>query len=431
MEKSIHNLHSPVTETNPDTGKTKHVEQLLGTAKKRHRILVVDDELRIVELLRRELGRIYKVFTATGGPEALEVVDSEDISLVVADQRMPGMSGTELLTKVVERNPNTVRILLTGYTDLNALVGAINDGQVYRYVSKPWEPEELKIVIKQGIEKYELEHQNRILLQDLRKKNVELFQALEGLRKAQMELLRTERLSTIGKMANMIIHDFKNPLTSVMGLSDLLISMPMLDEGKRFTYYRMIHDESQRILQMVLEILEYVRGEGPTLSRERLGLGTFMDEFRQEVEIYLNGSNIELTVDAGCQDIVILDRKQFKRALHNLVANGREAMPEGGRLTLNAGVAQDRIFIRISDTGTGIPREDRPNIFEPFFTKGKETGSGMGLVIVKRILEAHNGEIELESSNEKGTTFCIRLPREDASGQAVIAESSELRDSKP
>ena len=407
------------------------VENILKDMNRKHRILVVDDEVRIVELLRRELGRIYKVFTATGGPEALEIMDQEDISLVVADQRMPGMSGTELLTKIVENHSDTIRILLTGYTDLNALVGAINDGQVYRYVSKPWEPEELKIVIKQGIEKFELEKENGILLQGLKKKNVELYEALEELRKAQKELLRTERLSTIGKMTNMIIHDFKNPLTSVMGLSELLISMPMIDERKRNTYYRMIHDESQRILQMVLEILEYVRGEGPTLSMETLEIGKFMDVFRQEIEIYLNGSNVELEIDVLCRDAVYLDQKRFKRALHNLVANAKEAMLEGGKLVLKAEAEPDQVLLRVCDTGPGIPRDVQPNIFEAFFTQGKEKGSGMGLAIVKRIVEAHNGEILLESSDESGTTFCIRLPRIEASPDVGVSDPADLQDSSP
>jgi len=403
-----------------DRSASSPLDGLLKDVSRRHRILVVDDEPRIVELLKRELGRIYKVLTATSGQEALEVLEKERVVLLVADQRMPGMNGTELMTRVVERCPDTIRILLTGYTDMNALVDAINDGQVYRYISKPWEPEELKIIVKQGIEKYELEHQNRTLIKNLKQINVELKRAMEDLRKAQQELLQAERLSTIGKMTNMIVHDLKNPLTSIMGLSELLITMPMIDSEKRATYYGMIHDESKRILQMVREILEYVRGESLQVSLQPVDIHIFLEEFRQETDAYLSGSLVDLEVDVRWQGSVHLDGKRFKRVLHNLVTNATEAMAEGGKLLLSVTADANYVVLRVADTGPGIPREVQESIFEPFFTRGKEGGSGMGLVIVQRIVEAHQGMVKLESSDRNGTTFCISLPRQLETGQSRL-----------
>jgi len=374
---------------------------------------VVDDEPRIVQLLRRELGREYRVFTATGGAEALNILEAEDVTMVIADQRMPEMNGSELMEKVVERYPGTVRILLTGYTDLNALVDAVNRGQIYYYVTKPWEPDELKIIVKQGIEKFELQDENQALIRDLKAKNLELFEALEILKKTQKDLLRAERLSTIGKMTNMIVHDLKNPLTSIMGLSSLLKSMPQLQEEKRHSYYQLIHDESSRIHQMVQEILQFVRGGHLEISPKSCDLGAYLDEVREEIEAFLNGSSIRFRMDVRCSPTLRLDPEQMKRVLYNLAGNAREAMESDGELCITVAENGEHLLLRISDTGRGIPAEFHQSIFEPFFTRGKSSGNGMGLAIVKQIVEAHNGEIELESSSESGSTFCIRLPRQE------------------
>jgi len=395
-----------------------------SSQKPKHGILAVDDEPRIVQLLRRELGREYKVFTATAGSEALEILEAEDITLVIADQRMPEMSGSELMEKVVERRPDIIRILLTGYTDLNALVDAVNRGQIYYYVTKPWEPDELKIIVRQGIEKFDLEERNRELIGGLKNKNRELFEALEILKKTQHDLLRAERLSTIGKLTNMIVHDLKNPLTSILGLSSLLKSMPEMEAQKRGSYYRLIHEESSRILQMVQEILQFVRGGRPEIHLKPCSLAPYLEEVREELEAFLKDSGIRFRMDVDASSDQLLDPEQMKRVLYNLAANAREAMDAGGDLCITVAENAQHLLLRISDTGRGIPPEFQQSIFEPFFTRGKNAGNGMGLAIVKQIIQAHDGDIELESSGASGSTFCIRLPQRQESADADHRELS-------
>ena len=123
-------------------------------------ILVVDDEEAIRESLEFTLGGEYRVFTAADGEAGLAILDREDIAVVIADQVMPGMSGVEFLGKVIERNPRAIRMMLTGYSDLSSLVRAINEGRIYRYISKPWEPDELRINVKRALEAYELSWEN-------------------------------------------------------------------------------------------------------------------------------------------------------------------------------------------------------------------------------------------------------------------------------
>ena len=380
------------------------------TAQRPYSILVVDDEVRIVDLLRSELEGTYNVFTATSGQEALDIMKSEPVVLLIADQRMPGMSGTELMESIVDTHQDIVRILLTGYTDQTALVDAINRGHVYGYISKPWEPEELKIIVQHSIERYELRRQNRFLIEGLKKKNCELCDALQELQQAQQELLHAERFGTIGKMANMIVHDFKNPLTSVMGLTEMLLTCRIDNEERKNQYYQMIHEETERILKMVQEILEYGRGEELALNREHQDLKAFMVEVYQEIAQHLMGSGIEVILEEVPSGVIFVDRDRFKRVLHNLSGNARDAMHEAGQLTLSAAIRQDHVLFAVSDTGKGIPKELHERIFEPFFTLGKNNGSRLGLAIVKRIVDAHHGEIHIESSDEKGTTFWVTIP---------------------
>jgi DNA-binding NtrC family response regulator len=122
-----------------------------------YKILIVDDEPANLRTLERLFRQDYDVTTANSGSEALEILKHQDIALLITDQRMPGMTGIELLKHTVSIRPRMVRIILTGYTDVEALVEAINSGQVYRYVSKPWDNEELKLTVKRALEHFEVQ----------------------------------------------------------------------------------------------------------------------------------------------------------------------------------------------------------------------------------------------------------------------------------
>lgn len=140
-----------------------------------HSVLVVDDEAASVNLLRITLTRHYKVHTATDGPAALALLAANpDIAVAIIDQRMPGMTGTELIQNTIEPYPNLIRIILTGYTDIDALIAAINAGRVYRYLTKPWNKEELVATVRQGMEVHRLGTENLRLQEELREANQRL-----------------------------------------------------------------------------------------------------------------------------------------------------------------------------------------------------------------------------------------------------------------
>ncbi len=137
-------------------------------------ILIVDDEEAILESLELTLGLEYRVFTATSGEAGLDILDREEIALVISDQVMPGMSGVEFLERVIERNPRAIRMMLTGYADMPALIAAINSGRIWRYIPKPWEPDDLRITVKRGLEVFALSNQNALLADALAEANERL-----------------------------------------------------------------------------------------------------------------------------------------------------------------------------------------------------------------------------------------------------------------
>lgn len=146
-----------------------------GDKKKKIRLLYVDDEVNNLTAFKATFRREYKISTAKSGKEALEVLESEEpFQIIITDQRMPEMTGIQFLQKAKEKYPDPIRILLTGYSDLNAVVDAINKGEVYRYLTKPWDPDTIRQTVDKAYEVFDLREQNIILTDKLKKANEQL-----------------------------------------------------------------------------------------------------------------------------------------------------------------------------------------------------------------------------------------------------------------
>ncbi|WP_417608268.1 response regulator [Owenweeksia hongkongensis] len=138
------------------------------------KVLYVDDEVHNLQSFKATFRRTFDVFIAESGAEGLKVFQENEIDIILTDQRMPGMTGIELLVEVRKINPEPMRILLTGYSDINAVIDAINKGQVYRYLNKPWQEEELKLTIESAFEVYNLRRENKELIVKLERANDQL-----------------------------------------------------------------------------------------------------------------------------------------------------------------------------------------------------------------------------------------------------------------
>lgn len=139
-------------------------------------VLYVDDELNNLNSFKAAFRRYFNIFTAQSAKEGRKILDSEEIGVIITDQRMPGITGIEFLESILPIYPDTIRILLTGFSDINAVMGAINRGQVYKYLVKPWQDDELKMYIQNAIEIYNLRKENKDLAHKLKLANMELAQ---------------------------------------------------------------------------------------------------------------------------------------------------------------------------------------------------------------------------------------------------------------
>src|SRR5205823_13844227 len=159
--------------------------------KRRHTILIVDDEPDVVKSVQDLLRLDYKVLGTTRAADALVILNKEIVHVVMTDQRMPEMSGVEFLHKVRDQHPDAIRLLFTGYADIRAVIDVINQGNVYRYITKPWDPDELQRVIREACERRDLMAERQRLLDELKGKNEELERA-NALKQAFIEVASHE-----------------------------------------------------------------------------------------------------------------------------------------------------------------------------------------------------------------------------------------------
>lgn len=220
------------------------------------------------------------------------------------------------------------------------------------------------------------------------------------------ELTRQERLSTIGAMANSILHDMKNPITVVKGCAELIGLKSDVPAMKEFA--RVMGSAVARIEDMIQELLDFARGQSSLqLSRAR-AMAVLEDLDPQLTHLIPKG--IHMLRESRCDASIMVDLGRFSRVLLNLIKNAIEAMPEGGVLIISLQEEHHHVLFKVSDTGVGIPPELLPRIFEAFVTHGKSKGTGLGLAIAKNVVEAHGGTIHATSEPGIGTTFDIRIP---------------------
>ncbi len=220
------------------------------------------------------------------------------------------------------------------------------------------------------------------------------------------ELTRQERLSTIGAMANSILHDMKNPITVVKGCAELIGMRSDAPAMKEFA--KVMGSAVERIEDMIQELLDFSRGQSSLQFVRAKATAVLEDLDPQLTHIIPKG--IHMLRECRCDASIMVDLRRFSRVLLNFIKNAIEAMPDGGVLIVALMEEQKQVVFKVSDTGVGIPPELLPRIFEAFVTHGKSKGTGLGLAIAQNVVEAHGGTIHVESEQGIGTTFEVRLP---------------------
>jgi signal transduction histidine kinase len=247
--------------------------------------------------------------------------------------------------------------------------------------------------------------------EELREAYARLSEKTDLIIEKDQQLRRAEKLSTLGELAAGIAHEIRNPLASIKGTAEILLDKST-PEPKRVEFMRLMLDETRRLNDVVSNFLRLARFQ--RLSRERADLNDIFRRMLQIVDLQPASKKIDFRTEfASDLPRASLDVSQMEQAILNLLLNSVGAMPDGGELTLSTRSEQndgaDLIIAEVADTGEGIRPEDLPRVFEPLFTT-KSDGTGMGLAIVRRILKAHGGSIDIQSEPGAGTRATLTIP---------------------
>lgn len=253
------------------------------------------------------------------------------------------------------------------------------------------------------------------LMEDLRNRMRELQQTQE-------QLIQAAKLVALGEMASNIAHELNNPLTSIIGFSELSQEESDIETIKKDL--KIIEQESLRAKEIVNQLLEFARKRAINIVEVNINL--LLSEILKLASLQLKHSDIDVIEEFGQVPIIQADHNQLKQVFLNLINNSIHAMEKGGTLILRTGIMDNaNIYVDVEDTGHGIPPDILPRIFEPFFTTKKEKGTGLGLSISYRIIEGHNGRIDVHSEVNKGTRFRVILPVRQPSLQVSHQQSRD------
>jgi two-component system probable response regulator PhcQ len=365
---------------------------------RRYPILYVDDEVENLEAFQDEFEEYFTIHTAVTGAEGVRVLAQEPIALVLADQRMPVMSGVEVLEQAQKIDPRILRILITAYADIEVVIDSINKGNVYRYFKKPWEHEDIRTGVMRGIEHY---HSTR---------ERERLQAekIENMKK----MVRSNRLAAVGTMVSGLVHEIRNPMVAIQSFLQL---MPRKMEDKEFLmrYVRIAQGEADRIEKLLENMLSFARPARPVLRL--CDMNELVDRTIQLLDFQARRTNISVAFEKDSSlPAVYTDPNQMAQVIQNLGMNALQAMERSGELTFRTFLAEGRrgrarVALEVRDTGPGIRPDHLDKVFDPFFTT-KDEGTGLGLSISYQIVNEHQGVMEVASQLGEGTIFTITLP---------------------
>lgn len=354
----------------------------------RIRILYIDDEVHNLNAFRASFRRSYEIYTANSAQEGKLLLKSVDVHIIIADQKMPVTTGVEFFYEIREELPDPIRILLTGYTDVEDIIEAINKGHIFSYVKKPWDEYELHNTISNAFEMYQARKSLKEKISELEKINDELNRFIYS-----------------------TSHDLRSPLMSVLGI----INLARLDNSVKDPngYVDMIESCILKLDGFIQKIIEYYRNSRLDVEYEKI----YFDNLLQECITNFKPQNAAIEFQLNIDQPVDFKGDTFRISviLNNLISNAvkyqkpDEANP---KVNLTVKVEPHKATIWIEDNGIGIISEHLNNIFKMFFRSknNNKPGSGIGLYIVKEALSKIGGTINVESKYGEGTQFEITIP---------------------
>jgi len=373
-------------------------------------VLFLDDEENILNSLKRLfISEPYGIFVTTNAEEALKIVDQEPIKVVISDQRMPHITGVEFLTKVKERKADIMRILFTGYTDLQAAEDAINIGEVYRFINKPWNGPDLKTSVQEAINHYNLMIENKQLIEITQNKNKEL----EDLNMKLSAMYEKQR-----EFTSVVSHELRTPLASIKAAIDIVMSETSgtlsEDQNNFLNKARVNVDRLKRLINDILDLSKLESGR-IEMKIQPNDLNKLIQEIVDMNSPLAKKEGLYLKSESDPNLFSVpFDADRISQVMNNLVTNAIKFTRSGG-IVIRARNHDHKLEVCVEDTGPGIEKSDISKLFEKFqqledAAKCEKGGTGLGLAICKEIIYQHKGKIWVESEVNKGSRFYFWLP---------------------
>jgi signal transduction histidine kinase len=356
------------------------------------KILIIDDEEIVLDSCIQILASgNFDIRTAENGTLGVTLIEEFCPDLVFVDLKMPGISGFEVIEKIQEINPTIVTIVITGFATISSAVEAMQKG-AFDFLPKPFTPDELRLITQRGLEKRNL--------------------VLETI------ALRREKEMLREQFAAIVSHELKSPLAAVQqylyGLSGELSSQMTEDQLRRFERIQTRIDDLMKLIHTWLRAIS-VDIESIKENFKPTSIPIVITKAVESIEPHAVRKDISIQTSIE-DDLSYVDGDEgtLVEAVVNIVGNAVKYSPTGSHISITANSSENQVTIRIQDNGIGISKENLPFIFEDFYTiksnQDVEKGSGVGLALTRRILEAHEGTISVESELGKGSTFELCLP---------------------
>jgi len=405
------------------------------------RVLIVDDSATVRALIRRSLKDRYDCSEAETVVEAFEHLRNKEYAVVIADIIIPGLSGIELLRKTVEEYPNVAVIMVSGVDRPQRALDALRLG-AFDYIIKPFDPYALELTVQRALDRRELLLSAERYKADLETRNRELAKRKAQLETLQVQIMHSEKMASLGRLAAGVAHEVNNPVGFIYSNLDLLekdfaamrkiveyydaadlpddvrtranemkATLRFLNNGTQTgEMIRDCMDGAQRIKEIVQNLRTFSRLDEADIKQTDLHEG--IDSTIRLLSRYFSGPNVYLRRCYGDIPMVEGFAGQLNQVWMNMLANAAQALPHiGGEVSITTHQNGDSVIIEISDTGKGISKAELDRIFDPFFTtKDLGEGTGLGLSISFGIIQKHNGTISVRSTLGVGTTFTICLP---------------------
>ncbi len=356
--------------------------------KERIRVLYVDDEVNNLNSFKALFRKDYEIFLADSAENGNVILAEEKVHVIICDQRMPGMTGVEFFESILHKYPHPIRILLTGYTDIQAVVEAINRGQIYRFIDKPWDQQVISVAIQNA---YEIYHTKFLL----REQNIELKKAYEEL----------------DKFVYSASHDLRAPLASILGLIKVAKSE---DAETAFGYFDMLEGTVNKMDTFVQNIIKYYRSTRLGIQLNFINFEELVNEVWGDLKIKEDVHNIQFTKEINEPLHIRTDESRVKIILSNVLTNAiryKDDNKSNHNIRISILTNHEKSQIEIEDNGIGIDEEHLHNIFKMFFRGAhKNAGSGVGLYVVHEALKKIEGTIHVESTINLGTKLIIEIP---------------------